>query len=98
MTGEPVNSKRLIVSRIASSYARSRLGCMPSPAAAMALISDGGRGMLPMGSVGMFTARSQAQHSSPAQATPMLRAQRRTPADAQAEFARTRPRHHGRDR
>src|SRR5687768_17516403 len=48
-----------MVSRMAASYAGLRLGSVSSPAAAMASISSGGRGMLPIGSVGMVIRRHE---------------------------------------
>ena len=54
MTGEPVASNRATVSRIAASYSGSRAGSsLRPPLAATAAISSGGRGMLPIGSVGI---------------------------------------------
>src|SRR5229473_2144452 len=54
ITGEPVASKRWIVSRSAASERSSSSACDTRPSAkpATASMSSGGRGMLPMGSVG----------------------------------------------
>ena len=56
MTGEPVASNCLTVSRTAASYAAAREGSSP-PMRVAASISEAGRGMLPIGSVGIFMSR-----------------------------------------
>src|SRR5687767_2666905 len=53
ITGEPVASNSSTVWRIASSYKGERVGSASSPAASIALSSEIGRGMLPIGSVGI---------------------------------------------
>src|SRR5215471_5338737 len=60
MTGEPVSSKRRIVSRTAASKRASRASApmRPSERAVIPSISSLGRGMLPMGSVGSVMAES----------------------------------------
>src|SRR4051794_29528630 len=60
ITGEPVASKRSIVSRSAASYCSSSSAC--DAPRATASISSGGRGMLPIGSVGIAMGRRSAAH------------------------------------
>jgi hypothetical protein len=53
MTGDPVASKRSIVSRIASSKSGAKAG-LELPFFLIASINASGRGMLPIGSVGII--------------------------------------------
>ena len=55
MTGEPVASNRSMVSLTAASKGASSTGFVGSPAAVTAAIRSGGRGMLPIGSVGIIS-------------------------------------------
>src|ERR1700693_5306764 len=60
MTGEPVSSKRRIVSRTAASKRASirSAGSLPAAKAFIPSTRSGGRGILPMGSVGSVMERN----------------------------------------
>src|SRR5688500_9236145 len=64
ITGDPVASKRSMVSLTAASYWGSSFGSAISPAAT-AEINSGGRGILPIGSVGIIIAAVQVGVARP---------------------------------